>query len=433
MKRTNSTASLLTGPAPPLTPTEEVREQFFTQFQTDPRSAFPKPGDPRSLARNDGIAEWSAAQFLNHPRSRAGPLPSGNILDYVKPEKPDPRLAAKNALKQRHATHSKSRGASGDRNFDNKSWTVEPAVQGNGGLVNAVRATDSSNGKETHKIWVGTLGFPTDALVEPTKDAIYDRLENEYETLTVFPTDRDFDGHYAHYCKTILWPVFHYQIPDHPKSKAYEDHSWEFYRNVNQAIADKIVASYKRGDIIWVHDYHLLLVPAMIRNKLPDAQIGFFLHTAFPSSEVFRCLSTREELLNGMLGANLVAFQTKEYAQHFQQTCNRLLTVEVTPDGVQLEDRFVNVSDQPIGIDPAGMALARKEGEVKEWIRVMQERYKGKRLIVARDKLDNVRGVRQKLLAYELFLNKYPEWRRNVSCYSQSYNHVLLLTLARLF
>ncbi|GAB7353262.1 hypothetical protein MBLNU459_g3770t1 [Dothideomycetes sp. NU459] len=410
-----STASLLAGPASALTPTIEAREQFLSQFQTDPRSAYPKPGDPRSLARNDGIPEWGAAQFLNQPRSRAGPLPSGNILDYVKSEKPDARLAARNAQRQRRGAHSKSRGASNDRDFANKLWTVEPAVQGNGGLVNAIRAHDNSaDGKEFQKIWVGTLGFPTDALIDSTKDEIHDRLENEYESLTVFPSDRDIDGHYAHYCKTILWPVFHYQIPDHPKSKAYEDHSWEFYRNVNQAIADKIVASYKRGDIIWVHDYHLLLVPNMIRKKLPDAQIGFFLHTAFPSSEVFRCLSTREELLTGMLGANLVAFQTKEYAQHFQQTCNRLLTVEVTPEGVQLEDRFVNVSNQPIGIDPAGMALAREEDEVKEWIEVMKERYKGKRMIVARDKLDNVRGVRQKLLAYELFLNKYPEWRRNV-------------------
>jgi trehalose-6-phosphate synthase len=83
-----------------------------------------------------------------------------------------------------------------------------------------------------------------------------------------------------------------------------------------------------------------------------------------------------------------------------------------------LEERFVNVSHEPIGVDPEGMAKAREEPEVKEWIKVIQERYKGKHLIVARDKLDNVRGVRQKLLAYELFLNKYPQWRQNVSLIS---------------
>jgi len=286
-------------------------------------------------------------------------------------------------------------------------------LQGNGAMANAVRAASNAGNMEDI-IWLGTVGFPTDALQESTKEEIHEKLETEYDSLTVWVNDSDFDGHYAHYCKTILWPVFHYQIPDHPKSKAYEDHSWKFYVNVNQAFADKIVKSYKRGDIIWIHDYHLLLVPGMIRKKLPDAQIGFFLHTAFPSSEVFRCLSVRKELLEGMLGANLVAFQSPEYAEHFLTTCSRLLIVEATTEGVQLEDHFVNVTSLAIGIDPLGLAQARREKEVHEWIHVMQQRYKGKTLIVARDKLDAVRGVRQKLLAFELLLNKHPEYRDQV-------------------
>lgn len=290
---------------------------------------------------------------------------------------------------------------------------MEPAIQGNGGLTNAVRSSVNAGTLED-VLWVGTLGFPTDTLDERQKEQIHEKLEGEFDSLTVFVSDSDLDGHYAHYCKTILWPVFHYQIPDHPKSKAYEDHSWVFYVHLNQAFADKIVENYKRGDIIWVHDYHLLLVPKMVREKLPDAQIGFFLHSAFPSSEVFRCLSVRNELLEGMLGANLVAFQTQEYAHHFLQTCSRLLVVEATEEGVQLERRFVNVLSVPIGIDPKGLSELRQEPEVREWINLMEERYKGKHLIVARDKLDHVRGVRQKLLAFELFLNKYPEWRDKV-------------------
>jgi trehalose 6-phosphate synthase complex regulatory subunit len=184
---------------------------------------------------------------------------------------------------------------------------------------------------------------------------------------------------------------------------------------VNQDFADKIVKNYKRGDVIWVHDYHLLLVPSMVRQKLPDAQIGFFLHVAFPSSEVFRCLAVRKELLEGVLGSNLIGFQTSEYARHFLQTCTRILCTEVTNEGVLLEDRFVNVFSLAIGIDPIALGLHRKEEEVLLWVKEMQKKYKDKRLIVARDKLDHVRGVRQKLLAYELFLNKYPEWREKVS------------------
>lgn len=256
--------------------------------------------------------------------------------------------------------------------------------------------------------------MPTDALDgTQQKTDIEDTLANTYDMLTVFCSDKDFDGHYTHFCKQILWPVFHYQIPDNPKSKAYEDHSWKYYVNVNQAFADKIVQNWKRGDVIWVHDYHLLLVPGMVRKKLPDAKIGFFLHVAFPSSEVFRCLAVRKELLEGMLGANLVGFQIQEYSRHFLQTCSRILSVEATPEGIEMEDRFVDVISTAIGIDPISLNKHRGEQDVLRWLNILQERYKGKRLIVARDKLDHVRGVRQKLLAYELFLNKNPQWREN--------------------
>ena len=143
-------------------------------------------------------------------------------------------------------------------------------------------------------------------------------------------------------------------------------------------------------------------------------ELAFSFTLLFPSSEVFRCLSARNELLKGMLGANLVAFQTHEYAHQFLSTCSRLLIVEATEEGVQLDNRFVNVTWLPIGIGPHGLNLARENEEVIEWIKVMQERYHDKYLIVARDKLDAVQSIRQKLLAFELFLNKHPEWRDRV-------------------
>jgi trehalose 6-phosphate synthase/phosphatase len=306
------------------------------------------------------------------------------------------------------------RSDSHDRVFAHADWTVVNADQGNGGLRNAAEAA-AREGKLGEYTWVGTLGMPTDALqgTQQLQD-IVDKLATEHDMLSVFCSDKDFDGHYSHFCKQILWPVFHYQIPDNPKSKAYEDHSWKYYVNLNQAFADKIVKNWKRGDTIWIHDYHLLLVPSMIRKKIPDAKIGFFLHVAFPSSEVFRCVAVRKELLEGMLGANLIGFQIHEYTRHFLQTCSRLLSAEATPDGLQLEDRFVDVINLPIGIDPVSLSRHREEDEVKKWLDIMRERYAGKRLIVARDKLDHVRGVRQKLLSYELFLNKNPEWRDKI-------------------
>lgn len=398
-------------PTPPHTPTADVdHDGFFGQDNEVLRIQIPKPGTI-AILNDPHSPTWGNGSIFNQPKSRAPSPPPASIL-----EDPSRKVAEKAAALGRAGIRQPQylgRSDSHDRVFAEADWTVENADQGNGGLRNAVEAAVRS-GKLTDKTWVGTLGMPTDALGEQQKQDIEDRLATEYDSLTVYCKDSDFDGAYTHYCKQILWPVFHYQIPDNPKSKAYEDHSWVYYVKVNQAFADKIVKNWKRGDIIWIHDYHLLLVPLMVRKKLPDAKIGFFLHVAFPSSEVFRCLAVRKELLEGMLGANLIGFQIHEYARHFLQTCSRLLCVEATNAGVQLEERFVDVIDLAIGIDPVALSMHREDTAVAEWLAVMQERYRGKKLIVARDKLDHVRGVRPKLLAYELFLNKYPEWRDRV-------------------
>ncbi|PLB54290.1 alpha,alpha-trehalose phosphate synthase subunit [Aspergillus steynii IBT 23096] len=363
---------------------------------------------------------WGSTLSLNQPRPRAAVPPSPSILKHQEPIVPAPEPSGERAARELHASsiqpiHSPihRRESSRKYSFSGARWTIQTAEQGNGGLRNAVRsATDA--GQLEDQVWVGTLGMPTDALSPYTRAAIAEKLQGEYGSLTVYVSDGDFDGHYTHFCKTILWPVFHYQIPDNPKSKAYEDHSWIYYVKTNQAFAEQIARNWKRGDSIWVQDYHLLLVPAMLRKLLPDAQIGFFLHIAFPSSEVFRCLAPRKELLEGILGANLVGFQTDEYCRHFLQTCSRILCVEATNDGIQLEDRFVNVNKFPIGIDPTSWDKRRQATDVERWIKTISERYEGKRLIVSRDKIDQVRGIRQKLLSYELFLNTYPEWRDQV-------------------
>lgn len=193
--------------------------------------------------------------------------------------------------------------------------------------------------------------------------------------------------------------------------RAFLDHSWKYFEALNRAVADVIIKDYKRGDTVWVNDYHLLLVPKMLRDALgPDANIGFFLHVGFPSSEIFRCLAHRDKLLEGMLGATLIGFQADEYARHFLTTCSRLLNVEARNDAVVLETSIVKVVSLPIGIDPVQLERKRKEDKVTEWATALRKRYAGKKLLVARDKLDGVRGVRQKLLAFELFLKKHPEW-----------------------
>lgn len=361
---------------------------------------FRAPADEQSPS-------WGGRTF--QPASRASSPPPASILEHEKLYEKAKELGRQGIFQPRTV-----RSDSHDRVFANANWRIVNADQGNGGLRNAAEAA-ARDGYDGEFTWVGTLGMPTDALDgTQQKQDIADRLATEFNMLPVFCSDKDFDGHYLHFCKQILWPVFHYQIPDNPKSKAYEDHSWKFYVNINQAFADQIVKNWKRGDTIWIHDYHLLLLPSMIRKRLPEAKIGLFLHVAFPSSEVFRCLAVRRQLLEGMLGANLIGFQIAEYTRHFLQTCSRLLSVETTSQGIQLEDRFVDVTNTAIGIDPVSLNVHRQDPEVMKWVNIMRDRYKDKKIIVARDKLDLLRGVRQKLLAYELFLNKNPSWRDKI-------------------
>ncbi|KAI0125619.1 family 20 glycosyltransferase [Xylariales sp. AK1849] len=394
---------------PPRTPTEGEAISDDVLFENEDGVRIHVSDDDSSTDIGPTDREsplWGSRH--NQPKSRANSPPPRSLLEHTRILQKAKELGRQGVVQPRQ-----DRSDSHDRVFANANWRIVNSDQGNGGLRNAADAA-ARDGYEAEYTWVGTLGMPTDALEGTQQDDIHDRLSTEYNMLTVFCSDKDFDGHYSHFCKQILWPVFHYQIPDNPKSKAYEDHSWQFYVNLNQAFADKIVKNWKRGDTIWVHDYHLLLVPAMVRNKLPDAKIGLFLHVAFPSSEVFRCLAVRKELLEGMLGANLIGFQIPEYTRHFLQTCSRLLNVEATPQGIQLDERFVNIMNLAIGIDPVSLNLHRQDEEVRKWIDTMKERYKDKKLIVARDKLDHVRGVRQKLLSYELFLNKNPQWRDKV-------------------
>ncbi|KAJ3970266.1 glycosyltransferase family 20 protein [Lentinula raphanica] len=334
---------------------------------------------------------------------------------------------------------------------------------------------------EFSRLWIGCLGSKTDnwslKLREKVEDAL-PRQEGGVE-VPVWVEDDDFEGCYDEFCHQVLWPALHYAVPDAPKTRLfYESASYKQYVSVNWAFARRIGEVWRAGDIVWINDYHLMLVPLMLRNSglIPNtAPIGFFLHVAFPSSEIFRCLSVREHLLKGILGADLVGFQTANYARHFRQTCGRVLGVETLPSGIVIVDedevqgdeaildlerkakvnlgrdaqskdggnssddeqrrdspvyvrqkqlsnptagrldalgkgRLIDVGVFPMGIDVARLDKWREEPEVADWIEVLKEKYQGMKLVVGRDKLDDIQGVYQKIQAFDVFLTKHPEW-----------------------
>ncbi|AQZ14328.1 TSL1 (YML100W) and TPS3 (YMR261C) [Zygosaccharomyces parabailii] len=316
-----------------------------------------------------------------------------------------------------YSNNAKLRGSilqSSHELFSRLPWKIVPSDKGNGALKNAVFTAVRERTIKDPVRFVGTVGIPTDEIPKEVSAKIAKTLEDEYSSNAVIMDDVTFKGAYKNFCKQILWPTLHYQIPDNPNSKAFEDHSWGYYQKLNQLFADKIAEIYEEGDTVWVHDYHLMLVPNMVRKAIPNAKIGFFLHVSFPSSEVFRCLAQREKILKGLLGSNFIGFQTKEYSRHFLQTSNRLLMTDNNENELKYKGKIVSIKNIPVGIDFFELNSQLRNERVCQWRELIRGRWKNKKLIVCRDQFDRVRGLEKKMLAYERFLRDNPEYVEQV-------------------
>lgn len=294
--------------------------------------------------------------------------------------------------------------------FSNAPWFIVPFAKGNVGLVKAVETAKTKGHVDDEVKWVGTISTPSNAIPTTVKDNIAKELNEKYDSDVLFFDDEEFRGHYHSFCKEILWPIFHYKVPDDPKSNAFENNSWNDYEKVNKKFAEQIAVNLKDGDTVWVHDYHLMLLPKFLRELKPHAKIGFFLHVSFPSSEVFRCLAQRRKILEGLLGADCISFQTEEYVGHFLQSCNRLLLADFDDKTVYHNGIITKVSSDPIGINFKNLDNIVKSKSVFAWRQLIRDRWKNKMLIVSRDKFEIIRGIKEKLLAYERFLNDHSEF-----------------------
>lgn len=215
------------------------------------------------------------------------------------------------------------------------------------------------------------------------------------------------------YAEFDLYTLFHYKQHE-PTDGRKERVQWADYYRMNQKFANKIIEIYKPGDIVVVHDYYLMLLPSMLRQRVPNMYISFFLHSPFPSSEFLRCLPRRKEVLEGVLGANLIGFQSYSYSRHFLSCCTRILGFPSDTLGIDAYGTRVQVGVFPIGIDAAKVEAYSFADAVTEKYNALKKMYAGKKIIVGRDRLDSVRGVAQKLQAFERFLEMYPEWREKV-------------------
>lgn len=289
-------------------------------------------------------------------------------------------------------------------------FTIVPATMGNIGLRNAVHSIPQlrAAGK---CVWVGALsGVSTELASLATQEAIRSRLLAEADSVPVFLSDDVYHGAYEVFAKSVLWKLLHYQVNDVPRGQAFDQAAWEAYVNVNRMFASVLAETYEPGDVLWVNDYHLMLLPSMLRQLLPQASIGYYQHVPFPSSEIFRCLHVRKQILEGMMGADLIGFQQYSYLRHFLITVSRILSLDTSPRGIQLPETVVSVGIFQMGIDVAALNDRRRNPTVEEYAKKLLKRHAGRQLIVGRDKLDTTKGFVQKLLSYETFLLKYPEF-----------------------
>lgn len=282
-----------------------------------------------------------------------------------------------------------------------KQITVKPS---SGGLATGLRGAHKRYGG----VWIGWPG-ELPYLDARRKDELDARLA-ELDTIPVHLTRQEVKGFYEDISNGLLWPLLHYMLDRVPQ----QTHGWEIFRHVNQRFADVVVEQYRPGDTIWVHDYQLMLVPAMLRKRIPDARIGFFLHVPFPSSEVFGVLAQREELLHGLMGADLIGFHTASYLRHFSTSIRRVLGLDTQIDRVMYDNRSVRLGVFPMGIDAESWSARASEPGVLEEVARIRADAAGKKILLSIDRLDYTKGVLRRLLAFERLLKSNPSLRESV-------------------
>lgn len=270
-----------------------------------------------------------------------------------------------------------------------------------GGLVTALQGLKKTSTFQ----WYGWPGLE---IPDDEKDKVRKDLKERFNAIPIFLSDEIADLHYNGFSNSILWPLFHY----HPGEINFDENAWLAYNEANATFAKEILKNVNDNDLIWVHDYHLMLLPELLRNKITakNVKLGWFLHTPFPSSEIYRILPVRQEILKGVLSCDLLGFHTYDYARHFLSSVQRVLNINTLPNGMEYNGRFVNVGAFPIGIDVDNFTEGLKKPAVQERIKQLTETFKGCKIIVGVDRLDYIKGVPQKLHAMEVFLNEHPEW-----------------------
>jgi len=282
--------------------------------------------------------------------------------------------------------------------------------QASGGLITAMNSYLKMTGAKhfDEVFWSGLPGCNLATWIAAIKKI----NQASFKYLPVFVSPKEYEGYYNGHSNSLLWPLFHY----FPSYAEYNVECYEHYQQVNQCFADTLAKNLRPGDTVWIHDYHLLPLAAMLRKQLPQLTIGFFLHIPFPSFEIFRLLPKKwqEDILKGMLGADLIGFHTIDYASHFLQSVLMILGMDNDRHVIHHDNRLIKIDVFPISIDFAKFNEAYNHPEVVRLRNTMLDQMNGRKIIFSVDRLDYTKGVYNRLKGYEYFLLQNPEYAGKV-------------------
>ncbi|WEK34482.1 MAG: bifunctional alpha,alpha-trehalose-phosphate synthase (UDP-forming)/trehalose-phosphatase [Candidatus Pseudobacter hemicellulosilyticus] len=284
--------------------------------------------------------------------------------------------------------------------------------QSSGGLVSAIKSYfESGSGQDdfTEKIWMGVADFSK----EDWESEVAPRMAKyDFTAIPLFVENNLYKDYYNGFANSVLWPLFHY----FPSLADYQVNYYDAYTQVNRQFAETLVPQLRPDDTVWIHDYQLMLLPEMLRAQRPEATIGFFLHIPFPSYEILRLMpgEWKVSLMKGLMGADVVGFHTHDYVQHFIQSVKLLLGADNYFHNIQYHNRLVKADLFPIGIDYKKFHKAAFDAAVLELRKEVEKNFEGKKIIFSVDRLDYTKGLMDRLIGFEYFLNQYPEWQNKV-------------------
>ncbi|XP_022865562.1 probable alpha,alpha-trehalose-phosphate synthase [UDP-forming] 7 [Olea europaea var. sylvestris] len=266
-------------------------------------------------------------------------------------------------------------------------------------------------------LYVGSLPVDVDPIEQ---DDVANYILEKFKCVPAFLPPNLLGKYYDGFCKKQLWPLFHYMLPFSANHGSRFDRSmWEAYVSVNRLFSQKVVEVLNpEDDFVWIHDYHLMVLPTFLRRRFVRLRMGFFLHSPFPSSEIYRTLPVREEILRALLNSDLIGFHTFDYARHFLSCCSRMLGLEYQSKrgyiGLDYYGRTVGIKIMPVGIHMGHIESAMELADKEQKFEQLQQQFEGKTVLLGVDDMDIFKGINLKLLAMEHMLKQHPNWQGRV-------------------